>query len=75
MEQAIEIEVFKTSVTTCEEANRIKTILMTRFPGLKLNFDLEDCDNILRVELNEELQKEHIVRIVANAGHTIATLE
>ncbi|WP_187264390.1 hypothetical protein [Pontibacter beigongshangensis] len=43
--------VFKTSVTTNREARKVEPILNKLMDACeKWNFDLEDCDHILRVE-------------------------
>ncbi len=44
------IEVFATNVTSVESANEIVEKLSYLFPNSKINFDLSDVDNILRVE-------------------------
>jgi hypothetical protein len=44
------VEVFKTNITCNETAEQILCALQIRFPFSKINFDLEDCDKILRVE-------------------------
>lgn len=44
------IEIFKTNVREKNEADEIVSFLLKRNPGFKINFDLEDCDNILRIE-------------------------
>lgn len=44
------VEVFKTNVEKVELAEELKSALNVRFPFSKINFDLEDCDKILRVE-------------------------
>jgi homogentisate 1,2-dioxygenase len=44
------IEVFKTSVKTQKQANQIIKQLKANFGYEKVNFDLEDCDKILRIE-------------------------
>lgn len=44
------IEVFKTNVQQHEPASRLVLKLQRLFPGSKVNFDLEDCDRVLRVE-------------------------
>lgn len=44
------IEVFKTNVTERGEADRLIRCIHQNFPGYKANFDLDDCDKILRVD-------------------------
>jgi len=44
------IEVFKTNVEETVRAKEIVNILLEHFPDNKINFDLHDCDKILRVE-------------------------
>ncbi len=46
----IEIEIFKTDVKDAEDSNRVVKRLTTLFPESKINFDLDDCDRILRIE-------------------------
>ena len=43
------VEVFKTNVEKDEQARRLIKKLLVHFPYCKINFDLEDCDKILRV--------------------------
>lgn len=42
------IEVFKTNVQTEEQANRLTSHIHKNFDGCQVNFDLDDCDRILR---------------------------
>lgn len=49
------IYVFKTSVKNKAQINRLKLKLNTLLPSSKWNFDLEDCDNILRIDSEEEI--------------------
>ena len=44
------VEVFKTNVQCVEQSERLESKLQQQFRGLKICFDLEDCDKILRVE-------------------------
>lgn len=44
------VEVFKTDVQYTGQAARIVKELSVRLPGHKINFDLDDCDRILRIE-------------------------
>lgn len=68
------IEVFKTNVYEVEESNIIFQKLQKHFPGNKINFDLEDCDKILRVEGNTVFS-EKIIEIVKEEGHFCEILE
>jgi hypothetical protein len=44
------IHVFKTSVKTDEDIIKLKPKLENICDIIKWNFDLEDCDNILRID-------------------------
>ncbi|SHN11047.1 hypothetical protein [Chitinophaga sp. CF418] len=44
------VEVFKTNITNREHAHTFLTQMHRIYAGYKANFDLEDCDRILRVE-------------------------
>jgi hypothetical protein len=44
------IEVFKTNVKETNRAKRLINLIHRSFAGYTANFDLDDCDNILRVK-------------------------
>ena len=44
------VEVFKTNVLHKYAAEALSTELLGQLPSSKISFDLEDCDNILRIE-------------------------
>jgi len=44
------IEVYKTNVQTRRQANKIMGLLQNSFSKASINFDLQDCDKVLRVE-------------------------
>jgi hypothetical protein len=46
------VEVFKTNIETHTTAQKIAEELAEIFPGVRINFDLEDCDKVLRAEGN-----------------------
>lgn len=59
--------VFKTSVSKKKDIRHLKPVLNELLPkGDFWNFDLEDCDNILRVETNSLHPT-----LVLNALHTM----
>ncbi len=49
--------VFKTSVTTKTKAQKIKTQLDKLFGQYNWNFDLEDCDKILRIVSKDDISE------------------
>jgi len=44
------VEVYKTNVCSKEKVDSLLQLLGTRFPAIKFNFDLADCDKVLRAE-------------------------
>ncbi|MDJ1469259.1 hypothetical protein [Xanthocytophaga flava] len=46
------VEIFKTNVQNDKDAKRIIASFLAVYPLYKINFDLEDEDNIFRVEAN-----------------------
>lgn len=49
------VYVFKTSVDTKSKLESAVILLNQLLPSIKWNFDLEDCDNILRIESEIEI--------------------
>jgi hypothetical protein len=49
------IYVFKTSVKTKIQAKKLKPHIDKILPKAKWNFDLEDCDKILRIDSEENI--------------------
>jgi len=49
------IYVFKTSVETRLQAKGLTPYIDKILPGSKWNFDLDDCDRILRIESEENI--------------------
>lgn len=49
------IYVFKTSVKSKTQVNKLKPHIDKILPKAKWNFDLEDCDKVLRIESEENI--------------------
>jgi hypothetical protein len=63
------VEVFKTNVMKQSQAKRILKMLKENFNGFKINFDLSDCDKILRLQ-GKSISPEEIIKLVnANGYH------
>jgi len=65
MKLQVDIEIFRTTVESSQEADLIRHELEELFPGSKVNFDLEDCDKIMRVRDGSRYQ-ESIVKYMKN---------
>jgi hypothetical protein len=68
------VEVFKTNVGSIREANYIVQLLTEEFPDYKINFDLSECDRILRIQGNHILERK-IITLVTSLNHTCEVLE
>lgn len=68
------VEVYKTNVRYKRQAKQLLDILIRQFPMFNINFDLEDCDKILRVEGNN-IPQEKIVRLLTENGYQCSVLE
>lgn len=67
--------VFQTSVTTNQHVNQVKPVLNNLMHhGEKWNFDLDDCDHILRVEA-VLVQPSVIIQNLKQAGFICQELE
>ena len=68
------VEVFKTNVFEENEARQLVSKLLVHFPQFKINFDLQDCDKILRVE-GKEISPEKIIELIHTQGYECQVLE
>jgi len=68
------ILVFKTSVRTAAESAKLKEPLNALNKDARWNFDLEDCDNILRVE-GAAVHAEEIESLLQREGFDCQELE
>ncbi len=72
--KVIAIEIFKTNLNNEQEANALVEILHALFPQSKVNFDLEDCDRILRIEGNDFTETK-IKDALSERGYLCEVLE
>ncbi|AWK07396.1 hypothetical protein HYN56_09605 [Flavobacterium crocinum] len=68
------VEIFKTNVQKESEKDYIIAVLQSQFTDYKINFDLEDCDKILRVE-GIDIQCDNIMDYVHCLGFTCVRLD
>ena len=61
------IRIFKTNVINSTDGNHLlENVLQLKYPHFKINFDLEDCDNILRIDGADFDSNELVVLMGAN---------
>jgi hypothetical protein len=62
------VGVFKTNIQNSQSADIVIQELEKHFPEATINFDLCDCDNILRIEHHENVI-EKVFHVFQNLGH------
>lgn len=67
------VEVFKTNVGEVELSELLIQQLEDQFPDSLINFDMEDCDKILRVEASV-VAPEKIIQILNSNGYSCEVL-
>ena len=61
------VEVFKTNVDQPEHSQMLIHRIRSHIPNGDINFDLEDCDKILRVEA-ENISVQVIIKLLKQHG-------
>lgn len=70
------VEVFKTDVLEKEQAQKVLDQLHLKFQNYCANFDLDDCDRILRVESKMgKIQPTHLLLFLEESGVRAEVLE
>ena len=62
------VEVFKTYVEQPEHSEMLIDQIINQIPNSQINFDLEDCDKILRIEA-EDISIRNIIEILNKNGY------
>ena len=68
------VEVFKTNVQKKTQSKMLLRILSEAFPSFKINFDLSDCDKVLRVK-GENIEALRIMILVKKYGFKCEQLD
>ena len=68
------VEIFKTNVDDHSQAQQIVALLKHHFPAFFINFDLHDCDKILRVK-GESIPINEIEGLVSANGFQCRVLD
>lgn len=68
------VEVFKTTVQDPAEAEILVVLLQRLITNSRVNFDLEDCDRILRIE-GMDISTQLVIGILEDHGYLCQLLE
>jgi hypothetical protein len=68
------VEAFKTNVQKKAQSKMLLCILSEAFPSFKINFDLSDCDKVLRVE-GDNMEALRIMILVNEYGFKCEILD
>lgn len=68
------VEVFKTNVQEVDQSKTLIQKLLEQFPQSKINFDLDDCDKILRAE-GMDIQPEKMIEVLNSNGYQCQVLD
>ena len=68
------IEVFKTDVKDPEDANRLILEIDSAFSGCIANFDLTDCDRILRIKHPPTIDPASFIELLGGLGYQAEVL-
>lgn len=68
------VKVFKTSVNNVYDAMAVVKALRIKMELAEINIDIEDVDNILRIE-NKTIDVSEVEETVSVQGHTASLLE
>jgi hypothetical protein len=68
------VEVFKTNVQKKKQSKMLIGALSETFPSLKINFDLSDCDKVLRVE-GDNMESRRIMILLKEYGFMCEVLD
>ncbi|HEU5053017.1 MAG TPA: hypothetical protein VFT78_07880 [Hanamia sp.] len=68
------VEVFKTNVQKKAHSKMLIGVLSKAFPTFEINFDLLDCDKVLRVE-GDNMKVSRIIMLVKKNGFRCELLE
>jgi len=62
------VEVFKTDVQSVDQSIKLICKLSQYIPEIEINFDLEDCDRILRIK-GEHVPVPRVIKLMNNSGY------
>ncbi len=63
------VEVFKTDICCQSQATILKMFIQQAYEHYRINFDLQDCDRILRIQpITGAVNSSEVIRLVKQLG-------
>lgn len=63
-----QVEVFRTNVSSIYAANKVLQELSQALPACEISFDLDDCDNVMRIA-GKEIKVDEVLKRVNQLGY------
>lgn len=70
----MELLIFRTDIKSKKKVKSIKTVFNNHSDILNWSIDLEDIDNVLRIETTKNLSEEEVIDLVKIKGFYIQAL-
>ncbi len=70
----MELLIFRTDIKSKKSVKSLKSIFNNHSDIIKWSIDLEDIDNVLRIEATKNLLEENVIDLVKVKGFYIKTL-
>jgi hypothetical protein len=70
----VNVEVFRTNVMMKVQAVRVADVITKALPSCNVNFDLDDCDRVLRVVSTRPINCDLIIHLVNGCGFAAEVL-
>lgn len=70
----MELLIFRTDIKSKKKVKSVKTILNNHSDIIKWSIDLEDIDNVLRIEATKNLSEEEVIDLIKIKGFYIQAL-
>jgi hypothetical protein len=69
------VEIFKTNVRKRGQANLLIEQIERAFPGYSASFDLEDCDQVLRIHAHQQIRAARLIALLNQFGFQAEILQ
>ena len=70
------VEIFRTNIRNHEDTKRVVTFFLRLYPVYKINFDLEDEENIVRIETAQfKIETSSIIKYMTALGYSCERID